>query len=139
MPCGQLGSSRGVERQWRRKGPEGKHLAQFACTLAQAQGSGAEGVDKGTVASPKFYLGRIVTCVDKGCGAAVSAGSLAVRVLSQDGGDTHGRAALLFVLGLSLVLDLSNDAAAFGLALVRGKVLETRQGSQLNVECSGKL
>jgi len=137
--CGQPRSGRGVEGQGRREGPEGKHLAQLAGALAQARGSGAEGVDEGTVAVAKLQLGCIVSCVDERGGAAVSAGRLAMWVLSQDGGNTHGRAALLLVFGLGLGFDLSDDSAAFSLALVCGQMLKTRQGSQLDVECGGKL
>ena len=61
--------------------------------------------------------------MDEWCRAAVGTGRLAMRILSQDGGDTHGRASLLIVFGFGLGLDLSDDAAAFGLALVRGQVL----------------
>jgi len=65
---------RGVEWQGRRKGPQGKHLRQLACAVAQALGAGAEGVDEGAVLGAELELDLLVGGVDKGCGAAVGGG-----------------------------------------------------------------
>ena len=52
-PCqrggGRFWSGRGIEWQGWREGPQGKHLRQLACAVAQALGAGAEGVDEGAV------------------------------------------------------------------------------------------
>ena len=53
-------SGRGVEGQGRWKCPEGKHIHKLAGTFAHALGSGAEGVDEGTVADAELDLRRIV-------------------------------------------------------------------------------
>jgi len=93
----------------------------------------------GAVGDAKLLFGRIVGGVDEGCGAAVGGGGLAVRVLGEDSFDGHGRAPLLFVVGLGLGLDLANDAAVVGLALVFGHVEKTGQGREPEVEGGGKL
>ena len=53
-------SGRGVERQGGWKRPDGEHVRKLPGTFAHALGSGAEGVDEGTVADAELDLRRIV-------------------------------------------------------------------------------
>jgi transposase len=136
---GQPRSGRGIEWQGRRKSPQGKHLRQLSCAVAQALGAGAEGVDKGAVLGAEFEFSLLVGCVDEWRGTAVGGGGTAVRILGQDGGDAHWLSTFGFVFGLGCGLDLFDGAAAFRLALVFGQVQQAGQGRELHVECGGEL
>ena len=69
---------------------------------------------------------------------AVRGYRFAERILRQDGLDARRLAALLFVFGLRVCLNLADDTTAFGLALVSAEVLQTRQRRELHIECSGE-
>jgi hypothetical protein len=116
--AGQPQSGRGIEWQGWREGPQGKHIRELASPVAQAFGARAESVDEGSVLGAEFEFGSFVRCVDKGCRAAVGGGGTAVGILGQDGSDAHGLSTFGFVFGLGGSLDLFDDTAAFGLALV---------------------
>jgi hypothetical protein len=62
-----------------------------------------------------------------------------VRILGQDGSDAHGLSAFGFVFGLGRSLDLFDDAAAFGLALVFREVQQARQRGEFHVEGGSEL
>ena len=94
--------------------------------VAQALGASAESVDKGAVLGAEVEFSLLVRGVDEWRGAAVGGGGTAVPVLGQDGGDAHGLSAFGLVFGLGRGLDLLDDAAVLGLALVFREVQQAR-------------
>jgi hypothetical protein len=114
-------------------------MSDSSRSFTKARRVGAKRVDECSVANAKCQLRRMVACVNEGRGAAVGSGRLGVRILGEDGLDTHRLAAFLFVVGLRLCLNLADDTPAFGLALILGQMLQTRQRREPHVEGSTEL
>jgi len=84
--------------------------------------AGAESVDKGAVLGAEVELGLLVRSVDEWRGATVGGGGRLCGSWARMAATPMGSRPLALFFGLGRGLDLFDDAAAFGLALVFGQV-----------------
>ena len=122
-----------------REGPVREQLGDLLGHGQHAIDAGAEVDDEDAVGVEVLVALLVVVGVDERGRAAVGGLGAVMRILGEDLLDAEGRAPFLLVGGVGGVVDLADDAAAMGLALVLGHVADAGQGRELDVEAGGEL